>query len=59
MDCKNEYMTIPEMQVYLHVSRKTAYTLAASDKIPTYRISQRKTLVKKTDIDNYVKKHKR
>ena len=52
------YMTIPEMQSYLRISRKTAYNLAASGKIPTYRISPRKTLVRRTDIDKYVNSFK-
>lgn len=51
-------MTIPEMQSYLRISRKTAYKLAASGKIPTYRVSPRKILVRKADVDKFVAAHK-
>jgi len=53
-----EYMTVKGMMEYLQISRKTAYNLAASGKIPTYRLSPRKTLVKKSDIDKYLAKRK-
>ena len=55
---ENVYMTIPEMQSYLRISRKTAYKLAASGKIPTYRVSPRKILVRKVDVDKFVAAHK-
>lgn len=52
------YMTIPEMGDYLHVSRKTAYAIMASGKIPIYRISPRKTLVRQGDVDKYVARYR-
>ena len=54
----SNYMTIPEMEDYLHVSRKTAYAIMAGGKIPIYRISPRKTLVRKVDVDKYITKYR-
>lgn len=54
----NDYMTIPQLMEYIHVSRKTAYTIVACGKIPAYRPSPRKTLVKRADVDKYVNKYK-
>lgn len=52
------WMTIPKMMEYMSISRKTAYKLIRDKKIPSYRISARKTLVKKEDIDKYIIKHR-
>ncbi|MCC8060278.1 MAG: helix-turn-helix domain-containing protein [Clostridiales bacterium] len=53
-----EYVTIMDLQDILCVSRKTAYKIAASGAIPIYRISPRKTLLKRSDVDRYVKSHR-
>ncbi len=52
------WLTIPKMMEYISISRKTAYKLIQDKKIPSYRISARKTLVKKEDIDKYIMKHR-
>ncbi len=54
---ENKYMTIPELGNYLHISRKTAYKLIQLGRIPSFRISERKTLVKQSDVDKYVEKY--
>ena len=54
----NEYMTVPAMMSYMCVSKKTAYRLLTDGKIPAYRPSARKTLVKRADVDKYICCHK-
>lgn len=49
------YMTVPEMAQFLKVSRGTAYRLIQSGRIPAYRPSPRKTLVRQLDVEKYIK----
>jgi excisionase family DNA binding protein len=49
-------MTVPEMTTYMRISKKTAYKLISDGKIPFCRISPRKILVNKSEIDEYVNK---
>lgn len=48
------WMTVPEMAKYMSIGRKYAYQLVRTGTIPAHRISARKTLVNREDIDNYI-----
>lgn len=34
------FMTIPELQAYLHICRQTAYTLVHQEGFPAYRVGR-------------------
>ena len=34
------FMTIPELQAYLHICRRTAYTLVHQEGFPAYRVGR-------------------
>lgn len=34
------FMTIPELQAYLHICRRTAYTLVHQEGFPAYRVER-------------------
>lgn len=51
------WMTIPEMADYMRVGRKYAYRLINNGAIPSYKMSVRKTVVKRSDVDNYISNH--
>lgn len=57
-DNSKEYMTVPEMMIYLSISKKTAYALIKSGAIPAFRLSERKTLVKRVDVVKYISRHR-
>lgn len=54
---KNEWMTVPEMAEYLRIGKKYAYRLINDNAIPSYKMSERKTLVKQSEVDNYIANH--
>jgi excisionase family DNA binding protein len=51
-------MTVPDMTNYMRISKKTAYKLISDGKIPFCRISPRKILVSRDDVDTYVNRFK-
>ena len=51
------WMTVPEMATYMCVGRKYAYRLINSGAIPSYKMSERKTVVKRQEVDNYIATH--
>lgn len=58
-DYISDYMTVPELGRYLSISnKKQLYELVHSGRIPVYQISERKTLVRKSDVDKWVQKHR-
>lgn len=55
----SDYMTIPELGRYLCISsKKQLYGFVHSGRIPVYQISERKTLVRKSEVDKWVQKHR-
>lgn len=54
---ENEWLTVMEMKDYMRICRKTAYKLIQDGEIPSRRISPRKILVHRDDIDAYIMRH--
>ena len=54
---KNVWLTIPEMAEYMCVGRKYAYRLINSGAIPSYKLSERKTVVKRSEVDDYISRY--
>ena len=46
-----EFLTVPDVAKLLNCSRRTAYRLIDSGNIKAVNLAQRKTLVKRTEID--------
>lgn len=51
---ENEYMTVSEFAEYAKITKKTAYQKIENNEIPAYRFSQRKILLRKSEIDKYI-----
>jgi len=49
---ENEFLTVRDMAKLLHCSVRTAYYLITKGKIKAVNLSQRKTLIKRSEIDN-------
>ncbi|MCZ6593812.1 MAG: helix-turn-helix domain-containing protein [Bacteroidetes bacterium] len=47
----NEFLTVPEVAVLLRCSKRTTYRLINNGVIKAMNIAERKTLVKRSDID--------
>ncbi|SCX83978.1 transcriptional regulator, AlpA family [Nitrosospira sp. Nl5] len=52
----SEIMTIKEVAVYLKITEKTAYRLAADEKIPGFKVGGAWRF-RKDDIDNWTREH--
>lgn len=57
-DSSSTYMTVPEAANYLRTDRKTIYRMIAASIIPAYRLSERKTLLKREELDKYLEKRR-
>lgn len=51
------WMDVPGMAQYACIGIKMAYRLIQSGSIPSYKLSPRKTIVKRSDVDAYIEKH--
>ena len=47
-----DFLTVPDMAKLLNCSSKTAYRLVANGRIPSMKLSERKTLIRRSDIDS-------
>jgi len=54
---KTVWMTVPEMAEYMRIGKKAAYRMIDVGDLPVYKLSERKTIVKRTDVDKYVNKY--
>lgn len=54
---EKEWLTVMEMKEYMRICRKTAYKLVQEGEIPSRRISPRKILIRREDIDEYILRH--
>lgn len=54
-----DFLTVPDTAKLLNCSLKTAYRLVASGRIPALKLSERKTLIKRSDIDSLFQQPKK
>ena len=48
-------MTIPELQVYLHICRRTAYTLVHQEGFPAYRVG-RSIRIDRKELEDWMRR---
>lgn len=53
----NQLLTVKDLQAYIGVSRNTAYRLVQDGVIPSHRVSERKTLIWRSDVDAWINSH--
>ena len=50
------FMTIPELQAYLHICRRTAYTLVHQEGFPAYRVG-RSIRIDRKELEAWMRRH--
>ena len=56
---KDELMTVQEVIEYLKISRQTLFRLRKEGVIPFYQVGERGVRFKRSDIEDYLKQHKK
>ena len=49
------FMTIPELQAYLHICRRTAYTLVHQEGFPAYRVG-RSIRIDRKELEDWMRR---
>lgn len=52
-----EFLSVTDVSILLDISKRTVYRLVKSGKINSVNLSERKTIIRRTDIENLFKKN--